>query len=97
MEFTTGGTVISSPCLANGVVYFGSYDGKLYALDAQTGSEKWSYATNGNIESSPAYGDGTIYVGSHDNNTYALNADTGALEWKFQPDTQAVFKLHQYT
>ncbi len=81
MEFYNRQPVISSPCLVNGVVYFGSYDRKLYALDAQTGSEKWSFTTNA-IESSPAFGDGTIYVGSHDNNTYAINADTGALEWK---------------
>ncbi|HJW28425.1 MAG TPA: PQQ-binding-like beta-propeller repeat protein, partial [Saprospiraceae bacterium] len=75
-------SVISSPCLANGVVYFGSYDRNLYALDAQTGSEKWNFPTGSAIESSPVFGDSTIYVGSHDNYTYAVNAANGALVWK---------------
>jgi hypothetical protein len=31
-KFKTGGKVHSSPVVADGVVYFGSYDGYLYAL-----------------------------------------------------------------
>jgi eukaryotic-like serine/threonine-protein kinase len=31
-KFQTGGRVISSPAVANGMVYFGSTDGYLYAL-----------------------------------------------------------------
>jgi outer membrane protein assembly factor BamB len=35
---TTGSNIVSSPAVANGVVYVGSWDHKLYALDANTGS-----------------------------------------------------------
>jgi len=35
--------VFSSPAVANGVVYIGSYDQKLYALNATTGKRLWSY------------------------------------------------------
>ncbi len=35
--------MVSSPAVANGVVYVGSWDGKLYALDARTGRNLWSY------------------------------------------------------
>jgi len=31
----------------NGVVYFGSYDGNFYAVDAATGQVKWKFATRG--------------------------------------------------
>ena len=35
----------SSPAVANGVVYVGSDDGNVYALNASTGAKLWSYAT----------------------------------------------------
>jgi outer membrane protein assembly factor BamB len=31
-RFAAGSRVISSPMVANGIVYFGSWDGKFYAL-----------------------------------------------------------------
>ena len=37
--------MLSSPAVANGVVYIGSGDGNVYALNASTGAKLWSYAT----------------------------------------------------
>ena len=84
-NFTTGGYVTSGPAVSNGIVYFGSYDHNVYALDALTGAKKWSFTTGSVVASSPVVADGNVYVGSFDNNTYALNADTGALVWKLKP------------
>ena len=53
----------SSPAVANGVVYVGSDDGNVYALNAATGAKLWSYAT-GKLESSPAVANGVVYVGT---------------------------------
>ena len=39
------GIVVSSPAVANGVVYVGSFDGNIYALNAATGATLWSYST----------------------------------------------------
>jgi len=36
--FRTGDQILSSPTVANGVVYFGSWDRKIYAVNANTGS-----------------------------------------------------------
>src|SRR3984957_10430023 len=63
----------SSAAVANGVVYVGSYDGNVYALDAATGVKLWSFATGGEVFSSPAVANGVVYVGSNDQNVYALN------------------------
>jgi len=71
----------SAPAVANGVVYVGSYDNHLYALDAKTGAQVWSAATGGAIWSSPAVADGVVYVGSADSHVYAFDAETGALRW----------------
>ncbi len=48
-------------------------DHKLYALDAVTGTLKWSYATGGPIVSSPAIANGVVYIGSTDDNVYAFH------------------------
>ena len=73
----------SSPAVANGVVYVGSDDGNVYALNAATGARLWSYTTGAYVESSPAVANGVVYVGSDDGNVYALNAATGAKLWSY--------------
>ena len=80
MPLTSG---MSSPAVANGVVYFGSDDDNVYALNATTGARLWSYRTDGNVDSSPAIANGVVYIGSNDWNVYALNASTGAKLWNY--------------
>ena len=75
--------MVSSPAVANGVVYVGSDDDNVYALNASTGAKLWSYATGGAVYSSPAVANGVVYVGSDDGNVYALNASTGAKLWSY--------------
>ena len=81
--YQTGGEVFSSPCVVNGVVYIGSNDNNVYALDASTGAKLWNYTTSDSVESSPCVVNGVVYVGSHDNNVYALNALTGTKLWNY--------------
>jgi outer membrane protein assembly factor BamB/tRNA A-37 threonylcarbamoyl transferase component Bud32 len=71
----------SSPAVHNGVVYIGSYDHNLYALDADTGEFMWKYATEGGIASSPCVYEGRVFFGSADRLLYALNAETGRIAW----------------
>ena len=80
-RFTTGGWVDTAPVVADGVVYVGSADGRVYALDAADGSERWSFATGDAVKSTPTVFDGIVYVGSNDNHVYALDAATGAELW----------------
>jgi len=44
---------LSSPVVAAGVVYFGSGDGNVYALDAQSGGLRWKFHTGDVVHSSP--------------------------------------------
>lgn len=74
----------SSPTVVDGVVYFGSQDGALYAVDAETGTELWEFRTNGFVDSSPAVVNGIVYFGSNDSNFYALDAQTGTELWRFR-------------
>jgi uncharacterized repeat protein (TIGR01451 family) len=63
------------------LVYVGSEDKNVYALNASTGAKLWSFATGNLIGSSPAVVNGIVYIGSNDHNLYALNASTGAKLW----------------
>ena len=40
-SLAVGSPVLSQAAVADGVVYFGTNDGYLYAVDSQTGEEKW--------------------------------------------------------
>jgi len=82
-RYSTAGTVYSSPAVADGRVYVGSYDGKVYCLNAGNGAFIWSYTTGGGVFSSPAVADGKVYVGSGDWYVYCLSADNGALIWRY--------------
>jgi outer membrane protein assembly factor BamB len=73
----------SSPAVVNGVVYIGSFDGNVYALNAGTGAKLWSYTTGSAVYSAPAVVNGVVYFGSSDGNVYALNAGTGAKLWSY--------------
>ena len=74
--FATEGIIHSSPAVANGVVYVGSCDDNLYAIDALTGKEKWRFTTGKSwvygVLSSPAVANGVVYVGSDTTYLYAI-------------------------
>ena len=73
-SYQTGGGVYSSPAIgADGTLYVGGGDGKLYAFNPN-GSLKWSYPTMASAFSSPAIGaDGTVVYVENGNKLYALN------------------------
>lgn len=83
---STGGFVVNAPAVVDGVLYVGSDDNKVYALDAATGAELWSFQTGDVIRSSATVVDGVVYVGSNDNHVYALDAETGAELWSHDTD-----------
>ena len=75
---------LSSPAVANGLVYFGSGDGNVYAVDGASGTLKWKFTTGDVVHASPAIAGGLVLVGSWDTNFYALDAATGAERWRFK-------------
>jgi len=81
--FETGAPVHSSPAVVDGVVYIGSQDNYLYALDALTGDLVWKFKTGSWVEASPIVVSGVVYCGSNDGNLYAIDAATGAEIWHY--------------
>ncbi|MCD6391949.1 MAG: PQQ-binding-like beta-propeller repeat protein [Planctomycetes bacterium] len=68
---------------ADGMVFFaGSADDKVYALDAQTGGEVWTFFADGPVRFTPAFWRGRLFVSSDDGYLYCLDARTGKLIWR---------------
>ncbi len=80
-----GGSFSQKPLIHEGIVYVGSMDHHVYAIDAVNGALVWKFrAEGGFFLSSPVISEGIIYIGSYDHNMYALDAETGKLAWKFR-------------
>jgi outer membrane protein assembly factor BamB len=75
------GVIETPPLVAKGLVYFGSWDDRVYAVDARTGRLRWSFTTGGRVKGGVALARGTVYVGSYDGRLYALDARSGRLRW----------------
>jgi len=81
-KFKAEGAVTTSPALVDGLIYFGSQDGNLYALNSESGEKVWSFHTEKPINSSPAVSNGVVYFQSNDGFSYALDSKSGELKWK---------------
>lgn len=72
-----------SPGVDNGILFVGSYDNNLYALDVNDGKFLWKYPTEGGVVSRPAFAEGMVLFGSEDSRLYALSSRTGKLNWTY--------------
>jgi eukaryotic-like serine/threonine-protein kinase len=80
---------LSSPVVSADVVYFGSGDGSVYAVAADSGALRWRFKTGNVVHASPALADGVVYVGSWDGYFYALDARSGTERWRFKTGEDA--------
>jgi outer membrane protein assembly factor BamB len=85
--FRAGDTIQSTPALVGDTLYVSCFDGKLYALDAASGKQRWAASTKGALFSSPVVADGLVYVGSMDHGFYAFDAKSGRQRWRFDAGT----------
>lgn len=83
-KFKTGGKILSSPVVLDGIAYVGSEDSNLYAIHAATGEFIWKFPTGGAVSSTPAVFNNVAYFTSFDGYCYAVDAITGKEIWKFK-------------
>ncbi|MBP1624063.1 MAG: Pyrrolo-quinoline quinone repeat-containing protein [Acidobacteria bacterium] len=82
-------SIESSAAIVSGVVYFGSMDGSLHAVDLSTGKARWTYATGGPVqESSPCVHNGIVYIGDLNGVFHAVDAATGKPRWTFKSESE---------
>ncbi len=80
-EFACEDEITSSPQVSDGVLYIGSYDHNLYAINAQEGTFLWKYPSEEGIASSPCVWEHLVFFGSEDRMVYALAKDAGRIMW----------------
>jgi outer membrane protein assembly factor BamB len=76
--------LIASAAIREGILYFGSDSGGVFALDWQKKSLVWKFSVPNReqqIQSSPAVTDDVVVIGSRDKFVYCLDRKTGKLRW----------------
>lgn len=81
-RYETASAVETTPAVADDMVYVGSNDGSVYALDVKSGDFQWRYDLGVQIDSVEAAPGGVLYVGSRDDDIYAIEGSTGRLLWQ---------------
>ena len=84
-EFPTSNKIWATPVFKDSIVYFGSLDHNLYAINAKDGSLFWDkpFKTKGAIVSKPLIVDQTVYIGSFDGVFYGIDIETGLEKARF--------------
>jgi len=73
-----GGPIGHTAAVDNSRVYYGSLDGKVYALSRSNGSVAWTFETGGPIKSAPAVVDGRVFIGSSESPLSAVSSKVTA-------------------
>ncbi|UCB42256.1 MAG: PQQ-binding-like beta-propeller repeat protein [Dehalococcoidales bacterium] len=81
--YLTGSIVGELALDQEGRVFFGSSDGKVYALDTKLRIQ-WVYDTGDSIWSAPAIQGDSLFIGSFDKKLYALDIADGSQRWVFE-------------
>jgi outer membrane protein assembly factor BamB len=84
--FTCEDEIRGTASYADGVIYIGSYDHNMYALEADNGKFIWKYAAEGGIVSKPAIDDNKVYFGSTDQHVHAISCRGGKKIWVHSTD-----------
>jgi outer membrane protein assembly factor BamB len=87
----TGNAVDANPGVAGGLVCAGSTDNNVYAVNAATGRQVWTFGA-GAVDAAPQAVSGVVCAATTDGHFYALRAATGAKAWAVDTGAPAVFK-----
>lgn len=85
-KFKAEEEIRSSPVVHHGLLFVGSYDNNIYAVNADNGQFRWKYPTESGIATSPAIADedNMVIIGSDDTNVYGIDIRSGRPNWMLQ-------------
>lgn len=85
--FEVGDDISGQPLVVDGVVYFGSWDGKEYAVDAKTGKKIWEFDCSQSSRAAATYEKGLLAFVDIAGFLHVLDAKTGVEKWKVRTDS----------
>jgi outer membrane protein assembly factor BamB len=80
-QFAAGSPIESSPVVRDGIDYFGTWNGRVYALDLRRMRVRWTFTSGCKLTSSVAIAGGTVYIGDYCGRLLALLRTTGRERW----------------
>jgi outer membrane protein assembly factor BamB len=91
-RYLAAAPVRHAPAVADGTVIVATTTGRIIALAAEDGAERWTLdlaegfdSTETSLWASPTIADGTVYVG-HQHRLVAVDAATGTILWSVAPE-----------
>ena len=81
-KFKTDAEVKSSPIVVDDILYVGSWDGHMYAVNPADGKEIWKYDAGARVSAPPCVAYGALYFPSENRTLHALDPKTGEVRWK---------------
>jgi outer membrane protein assembly factor BamB len=71
-------------------VFVGSENGKIFALEAETGALSWQATVKGEVISAPALDSGSLVVNTVSGIVKSFNASNGEEQWKIEQDVPSL-------
>jgi outer membrane protein assembly factor BamB len=89
-EFKAGGAFPAAPTIADGAVFAGSSDGRVYAVSLADGKLRWSYDAKEEMGTAPVVAGGAVFVMSLQDTLWALDARSGEWRWLHRREAKGI-------
>lgn len=91
-KFETGDSIEATAAIVDQTVYFGTLDGRFYALSLSDGKELWKFENpeKDGVKSSPCIAGDLVCYGDDFGTLRALGRKSGELRWKVSTDAEII-------
>lgn len=92
-SFEAAGRFDAPPRIDGDLVYAGSADGKLYAVEVASGKLRWKYDAQEEVGTTPVVAGGLVLVMTLQDSLVAVDGKTGAWKWHHRRETREGFTI----
>ena len=82
--FRLGSEITTTPAADEDKIYVSTHDGRLHAIDIQTGDHRWIFDSGSYGLSTPTLVENTVLVGDGTGKLYAVDVESGEEQWSMQ-------------